>query len=188
MAHSDATSLLEKISCKNLDLLLPTRSLRIWLFRSSETESQIWLSTTSSRTDRSSGMVSKMKCRKSSPVGVSGLKLAKLSTSKSPPEVYSLISKLNLGRRADKTPRRSRVRSTIPSNRMSLLEKLSMRESGKRPLPRSLFSSPNKDLKLPNKRLKIMLKNWSLTRQEKNHWTIRSLPSRSKRDWCMQRS
>jgi hypothetical protein len=63
-----------------------------------------------------------------------------------------------------------------------------MRESGKRPLPRSLFSSPNKDLKLPNKRLKIMLKNWSLTRQEKNHWTIRSLPSRSKKDWCMQRS
>jgi len=188
MALSDATNHSERISCKNLGHWLRTRNLRIWLCRSSEIESPTWLSMTSLRTDQSSGTEWKMKCKKSSLVGVFGLKHAKLLTSRSLPKVCSRIYKLSSGKRVDKTPRRSRVRSTILSDRMSLLERPIMRESDRRPQPKSLFSNPNKDLKLPNKRLKIMLKNWSLKRLEKNHWTIRSLPSRSKRESCMPKS
>jgi len=120
------------------------------------------------RTDKSLEMESRMRCKKSLLVGVSGLKPVKLLMLRLPQEVYSPIYKQNLERRVGKMPRRSKVRSTIPSGRMNSLEKLSMKESDKKLIPNRLFSKLSRNSKLLKRKLTTMRNNSSLKKLEKN--------------------
>ena len=76
MAHLNATRVLEKTS-RNLLLSLLMSNSKAWLSLSLETESQTWHWTKSWKTETNSRMESRMKCKKSSPDGVSGLRLVK---------------------------------------------------------------------------------------------------------------
>lgn len=135
----------------------------------------------SSKTDRSSETESKRKCKKSSLVGVSGSKLARLWTSKLLPELCSLTFKRNSEKRVDKILRKFRVKLTTPLGKMSLLERQNTRELDKRLVLKNKFSNLNRGLKFPNKRLKITLKSLSLKRLEKSLWRTKGWLSRSKR-------
>jgi len=64
--------------------------------------------------------------------------------------------------------RRSKERSTIPSGKMSLREKLSMRESDKRLILNRPFSKLNRNSKLLRRKLTTMPNNSSLKKLEKS--------------------
>jgi len=92
-----------------------------------------------------------------------------------------LIFKLSSEKRAGRSQRRSKVKSTTPLDKTISLERQNMRESDRRPALKNSFSNLNRDLKCRKLRLKITHRSLSLKRLEKSLWQTKGWLSRSKR-------